>query len=128
MHNWRPAFYFVIPCVLDKKPPKGWPKDGKIEIQHLYLAYEDKDVLKDLTFDVKPREKIGIVGRTGAGKSSIIAALFRMTEPRGNIYIDGVRINDIGLHDLRRNISIIPQDPVRISRYALQLKSIFWKY
>ena len=98
----------------DKKPPKDWPKEGKLEFRHLYLAYEDKDVLKDLTFNVKGREKIGIVGRTGAGKSSIIAALFRMTEPRGDIFIDDVRINDIGLHDLRRNISIIPQDPVSV--------------
>jgi len=79
-------------------------------------------VLKDLTFDIGGRQKIGIVGRTGAGKSTIIAAIFRMTEPSGDIFIDGVKINDIGLHDLRKSISIIPQDPILFSgtvRYNL---------
>jgi ATP-binding cassette subfamily C (CFTR/MRP) protein 4 len=79
-------------------------------------------VLQDLSFEISAKEKIGIVGRTGAGKSSIIAALFRMTEPHGDIYIDDVRTKDIGLHDLRKNISIIPQDPVLFSgtvRYNL---------
>lgn len=113
---------------LEKKPPKTWPTEGEIKFRHLSLAYEDKDVLKDLTFDIKGREKIGIVGRTGAGKSSIIAALFRMTEPRGEVYIDNVKITDIGLHDVRGNISIIPQDPVLFSgtiRYNLDPFSQF---
>ena len=56
--------------------------------------------------------QIGIVGRTGAGKSSLIASFFRLAEPRGSIKIDGIECFDIGLHDLRPNISIIPQDPV----------------
>jgi ATP-binding cassette subfamily C (CFTR/MRP) protein 4 len=79
-------------------------------------------VLKNLTFNIGAKSKVGIVGRTGAGKSSIIAALFRMTEPTGNLYIDGIEITEIGLHDLRQNISIIPQDPVLFSgsvRYNL---------
>lgn len=70
------------------------------------MAYEEKDVIKGITFDVKGREKIGIVGRTGAGKSSIINGLFRMTEPRGDMFIDGIRVNDIGLHDLRKVVGI----------------------
>ncbi|CAL8104285.1 unnamed protein product [Orchesella dallaii] len=106
----------------DKKPPKGWPSTGEIQFKDYYLAYEEKDVVKGLNFTIRGKEKIGIVGRTGAGKSSIIAGLFRMTEPRGDLFIDGVRVNDIGLHDLRSNISIIPQDPVLFSgtmRYNL---------
>lgn len=86
------------------------------------MAYNENDVLKNLTFEIGSHEKIGIVGRTGAGKSSIIEALFRMTEPRGDIFIDGVRTGDIGLHDLRNAMAIIPQDPVLFSgtmRYNL---------
>lgn len=99
----------------DKKPPQDWPSRGEIHFKDYFLAYEEKDVVKGLTFTIRPQEKVGIVGRTGAGKSSIVAGMFRMTEPRGDLLIDGVRVNDIGLHDLRQVISIIPQDPVLFS-------------
>jgi ATP-binding cassette subfamily C (CFTR/MRP) protein 4 len=108
----------------DKMPPKDWPLGG-ITFRNVSLSYDESekvDVLKDLTFEIKPREKIGIVGRTGAGKSSILAALYRLTECRGSIWIDGIPIKQLGLHDLRKNISIIPQDPVLFSgtmRYNL---------
>ncbi|CAG2176781.1 unnamed protein product, partial [Oppiella nova] len=69
-------------------------------------------VLKGINCVLKGGEKVGVVGRTGAGKSSVISALFRMNEPEGQILIDGVDIQSIGLHDLRRQISIIPQEPV----------------
>ncbi|XP_023215396.1 multidrug resistance-associated protein 4-like [Centruroides sculpturatus] len=105
------ASYDSLP---NKRPPSDWPERGEIHFDNVSLQYsKDKNiVLKNLTFHIRSGEKIGIVGRTGAGKSSIIAALFRMTEPTGTIIIDGVDIKDIGLRDLRSKISIIPQDPM----------------
>lgn len=95
-------------------PPRGWPDKGAISLQDVSLAYvEDAPpVLKNLTFEVKPREKIGIVGRTGAGKSSMISTLFRMIRPTGTILIDGLDTSTISLTELRDKLSIIPQDPV----------------
>lgn len=75
----------------------------------------DPPVLKGLNFVIKPREKIGIVGRTGAGKSSLIQALFRLAHIEGRIEIDGVETGEIGLHELRQEISIIPQEPFLFS-------------
>ncbi|KJH41335.1 ABC transporter, ATP-binding protein [Dictyocaulus viviparus] len=73
-------------------------------------------VVKSLNATIKPHEKIGIVGRTGAGKSSVTLALFRVIEPsEGRIIIDGIDIADIGLHDLRNHLTIIPQDPILFS-------------
>ncbi len=98
----------------EQKPPEDWPRDGEITFADVSLYYDNmpKPVLKELNCYLKGGEKIGIVGRTGAGKSSIIVALFRMTEPDGFILIDGIDTKTIGLHDLRKKISIIPQDPV----------------
>ncbi|XP_066258777.1 ATP-binding cassette sub-family C member 4-like isoform X1 [Euwallacea similis] len=100
-----------------KKPPKSWPSEGKIEFKHVFLKYfhSDPPILKDLNFIVESKEKIGIVGRTGAGKSSLINALFQLTETSGAIIVDDVDITQIGLHDLRLKISIIPQEPVLFS-------------
>ncbi|XP_067120944.1 ATP-binding cassette sub-family C member 4-like [Centruroides vittatus] len=105
------ASYESLP---NKRPPSDWPETGEIRFDNVSLQYsKDKNiVLKNLTFHIRPGEKIGIVGRTGAGKSSIIASLFRMTEPTGTITVDGVDIKDMGLRDLRSKISIIPQDPM----------------
>ncbi|XP_013148667.1 PREDICTED: probable multidrug resistance-associated protein lethal(2)03659 [Papilio polytes] len=101
----------------EKAPPADWPPEGALTFDDLSLKYtpDGNYVLHKLQFNVKPQEKIGIVGRTGAGKSSIIQALFRLAYLEGTIVIDGVDISTIGLHDLREKISIIPQEPVLFS-------------
>ena len=101
----------------NKKPSAQWPFDGGIIFDHVYLRYEDSmpPVLKDLCFVIKPSEKIGIVGRTGAGKTSLISALFRLAKLEGAIYIDNLDTKEIGLHELRKKISIIPQEPILFS-------------
>ncbi|XP_043065365.1 probable multidrug resistance-associated protein lethal(2)03659 [Drosophila ficusphila] len=110
----------------DKRPPKSWPQEGQLVTKDLSLRYAPDPnadyVLKGLSFTIKPREKVGIVGRTGAGKSSLINALFRLSYNEGAIVIDKWDTNDMGLHDLRSKISIIPQEPVLFSgtmRYNL---------
>ena len=102
----------------DAKRPwlKTWPSSGTVQFKNVSLTY-DKDknakrVLKNISFKVAGGEKVGIVGRTGAGKSSLIAVLFRLVEPEGTIFIDDVDTKTLGLHELRGKVSIIPQDPV----------------
>ncbi|XP_014216262.1 multidrug resistance-associated protein 4-like [Copidosoma floridanum] len=97
--------------------PKDWPSDGCIEFKAVYMRYTDEDppVLKGLTLKIRPSEKVGIVGRTGAGKSSLISALFRLAKVEGIIEIDGIDTGTIALEDLRKHVSIIPQDPVLFS-------------
>uniref|UniRef100_A0A8D8Y1X0 Probable multidrug resistance-associated protein lethal(2)03659 n=3 Tax=Cacopsylla melanoneura TaxID=428564 RepID=A0A8D8Y1X0_9HEMI len=101
----------------DKQPPPRWPEHGKIEFNGMSLRYgpQEAPVLKNLTFTIQPMEKVGIVGRTGAGKSSLIQALFRLAINEGSIRIDGIETADLGLHDLRSRLSIIPQEPVLFS-------------
>lgn len=101
----------IIP---DSRPPAGWPSRGEIEVNDLSLRYAPDLplVIRNVSFSVPSFNKIGIVGRTGAGKSTIITAFFRFLEAdTGNIVIDGVDISKIGLKDLRENLAIIPQDP-----------------
>lgn len=102
----------------DKKPPEDWPSRGEVEFSNYSVRYRPglDLVLKNLSMSVKGGEKVGIVGRTGAGKSSMTLCLFRILEAaEGIINIDGVNISEIGLHNLRSMLTIIPQDPVLFS-------------
>ncbi|KAJ8912230.1 hypothetical protein NQ315_009054, partial [Exocentrus adspersus] len=100
-----------------KVPRKTWPDKGEITFNHMGLRYVENGspVLKNLNLVIKPTEKVGIVGRTGAGKSSLISALFRLAIVDGEIKIDELNTKDLILHDLRSKISVIPQDPILFS-------------
>lgn len=104
---------------LDTEKPAGqkvqnWPSEGDIKFINVSLTYTNTNekVLNNINFHVESKQKIGIVGRTGAGKSSIISTLFRLYNYEGQIMIDGVEIKSLPLNFLRQSISIIPQDPV----------------
>ncbi|CAI5974351.1 unnamed protein product [Closterium sp. NIES-64] len=97
--------------------PPAWPDKGRVEFCHVYMAYREDlpYALNDLTFTVMGGEMVGILGRTGSGKSSLAAVLFRLVEnsrSRGHVSIDGLNLTGVGLDDLRQRLSIIPQDPV----------------
>ncbi|KAL2334835.1 hypothetical protein Fmac_016048 [Flemingia macrophylla] len=96
------------------RPPSNWPVLGKVELIGLQIRYRPDGplILHGITCTFKEGHKIGIVGRTGSGKSTLIAALFRLVEPAGGkIVVDGIDISSIGLHDLRTRFGVIPQDP-----------------
>uniref|UniRef100_A0A7E4W3Z9 ABC-type glutathione-S-conjugate transporter n=1 Tax=Panagrellus redivivus TaxID=6233 RepID=A0A7E4W3Z9_PANRE len=100
------------------KLSKSWPSRGSINIEDLEVKYRPELdlVLKGLNAHISSKEKVGVVGRTGAGKSSLMMALFRLVEPHyGKIVIDGVDITTLGLDDLRSRLTIVPQDPVLFS-------------
>ncbi len=111
-------------CSLDQepisptnRPPSNWPEHGRIVFKNVSMSYIREDetnlALRNITLTIEGGKKVGIVGRTGAGKSSFIQILFRMgVLVHGQIVIDHIDIETIGLDDLRSRISIIPQDPV----------------
>lgn len=107
------------PAVIEtNRPPPGWPSLGSIKFQDVVLRYRPElpAVLHGLSFTISPCQKVGIVGRTGAGKSSMLNALFRLVElEKGKILIDDCDTGKIGLTDLRKVLSIIPQSPVLFS-------------
>ncbi|KAH6576899.1 hypothetical protein BASA50_008740 [Batrachochytrium salamandrivorans] len=108
----KPEAPFEIP---DKKPPSDWPTKGLINFNNIVLKYQKFGVavLKNVSCTIYPTEKIGIVGRTGSGKSTLLVSLLRIVESsEGKITIDGVDVSQIGLHDLRNKVAIIPQEPV----------------
>ncbi|OJJ44596.1 hypothetical protein ASPZODRAFT_168311 [Penicilliopsis zonata CBS 506.65] len=98
--------------------PAAWPTEGRLEVEDLVVGYAPDlpAVLNGLSFTVEKNQRVGVVGRTGAGKSSLTLALFRFLEARsGTISIDGIDVSKIKLHDLRSRLAIIPQDPVLFS-------------
>ena len=115
-------------CALDQEPPaqlqhshsliKDWPAQGRIVFDHVSMSYSEvvdrtSLALDDISLVIEGGEKIGIIGRTGAGKSSFIQILFRMGYlVEGTVMIDNINLAEIGLDDVRSRISIIPQDPV----------------
>lgn len=106
------------PIIESNRPPPGWPSSGLLKFEDVVLRYRPElpPVLHGLSFTVFPSDKVGIVGRTGAGKSSMLNALFRIVElEAGKILIDGYDVAKFGLLDLRRVLGIIPQAPVLFS-------------
>ncbi|KAG1722812.1 hypothetical protein EDB19DRAFT_1766238 [Suillus lakei] len=102
----------------ERKPPAQWPEHGAVDFNNVMMAYMPglPNVLRGILVKVRGGEKIGVIGRTGAGKSSLMLSLFRIVElSGGSVAIDGVDISTIGLTDLRSKISIIPQDPIVFS-------------
>jgi ABC-type multidrug transport system fused ATPase/permease subunit len=100
--------------LIKEQPSNEWPELGKIELKNVSFRYYENGpmVLKDLSFQINPSEKIGIAGRTGAGKSSLVATLVRIGDTDGNIIIDNTDIQYLNLQTTRQRISVISQSPV----------------
>ncbi|KAF7308067.1 Multidrug resistance-associated ABC transporter protein [Mycena kentingensis (nom. inval.)] len=119
------------PEVIEPRPGREWPREGAVKCENLVVRYAPDlpDVLHDLSFDIKPGEKVGVLGRTGSGKSTLALSFFRFVEPTtGRILIDGVDISQIGLADLRGRLTIIPQDPTIMSGTLRGTLDLFGEY
>ncbi|XP_048587523.1 ATP-binding cassette sub-family C member 4-like [Nematostella vectensis] len=103
---------------IDRHPPDRWPLSGIVEFRNVSLRYYEggPQVLKEVNFRIGCHEKVGIAGRTGAGKTSIVSCLLRMPEATGDIMIDGVNIHHVTLQETRQAISVIQQNPVLFCR------------
>jgi ATP-binding cassette subfamily C (CFTR/MRP) protein 1 len=132
----RMQFYCMLPPeqnqdALIEPPPLGWPSRGELRLDGLCLRYRPELplVLQGVSVMIPPLSKVGVCGRTGAGKSSLITALFRLVEPdAGTVFIDGLDFRSVALRDLRRGLSVIPQTPTLFSgtlRYNLDPFSEF---
>jgi len=101
----------------EQLPPKHWPPEGSVTFKDVSLTYYPggPQVLKNINLEIKGGEKIGVAGRTGAGKSSFVAALLRMPDAVGDVIIDGVPLKEINLQKARRCISVLGQSPVLFS-------------
>ena len=115
---------------IQKKPPDDWPPEGEIQFENMDLTYYEggPKVLKDITLKINAHEKVGVAGRTGAGKSSMVAALFRMPDPDGKMFIDNMLIGDLNLQSTRQVISVITQNPVLFSGSLRKNLDPFSKY
>lgn len=113
-----------------EKLREQWPSEGKVEFQSVSLRYspEEPPVLKEISFTVQPREKIGIIGRTGAGKSSLLSVLFHLFPFDGKVVVDGVDTKTLPLSKVRSAISIVPQNPVLFSETLRKNLDPFGEY
>ncbi|CUM64892.1 uncharacterized protein PRCAT00002510001 [Priceomyces carsonii] len=126
--NLKPEAKFVIE---DSRPKDSWPEAGALEFKNYSTRYRENldPVLKNISLKIKSKEKIGVVGRTGAGKSSLTLAIFRLIEPiEGHIEIDHVNTSGLGLFDLRRHLNIIPQDSSTVEGTIRENLDPFRKY
>ena len=98
-------------------PPESWPSKGEINVNHMSFRYLEGGprILKDVSFTVNSKEKVGVAGRTGAGKSSLVAALLRMPDVQGEVLIDGVDTAGLNVRAARRSMAVITQNPVLFS-------------
>ncbi|GAA5904673.1 uncharacterized protein JCM6883_003864 [Sporobolomyces salmoneus] len=118
------------PEIIEPRPPAHWPQ-GEIVVKNLHIRYapELPDVLDDLSFTIKKGERVGLVGATGCGKSTLASSFFRFVEASsGSISIDGIDISKIGLLDLRSRLTIVPQDPVILSGTLRSTLDIFGEH
>lgn len=119
------------PEIIEPRPPAHWPSAGRIEVEKLTIRYSPElpDVLHELAFSIEAGQKVGIVGPTGCGKSTLALSFFRFVEAvSGRIVIDGLDIAKMGLKDLRSKLTIIPQDPTILSGSLRSTLDIFDEY
>lgn len=119
------------PEYVEPRPAASWPEHGFIKVENLVIKYAPDlpSVLHNISFEVSPRQKIGIVGATGCGKSTLALSFFRFVEAaEGRIVIDGLDISKIGLTDLRSRMTIIPQDPTILSGTLRSTLDVFDEY
>lgn len=114
------------PSSPDRKPPAAWPTTGDLVVNNLSARYtpDGPNVLHNLSFTVRSGEKIGVVGRTGSGKSSLALSLLRLIPADGEILFDDVDVTKINLDALRQAVTIIPQTPDLLVRFTIPATAV----